>query len=71
MTSGILWLVGFAALVGAVLGDALRTSSGRLAFLRSWAYYTLGVAGVMLLGLLTGQFARSGLCATVWYSECN
>ena len=71
MTNALPWLIGFAALVGAALADALRNTPGTVSFVRSWVLYTVSVIALVSLGVLFGQFARAGLCGTVWYAACN
>ena len=57
--------------LAAVLAAALGNFSNAPGFLKYWAIYTLGVAGLTLLGALLGLVMRSALCASVWYAECG
>ena len=72
MNLGIVtFVVTLSAPIGAVVAAAVGRRPGVLGFMKSWAVYGFGLAGLFLGAVFAGSVARSALCATVWYAECS
>ena len=67
----VTFILTLSAPIGAVVAAALGGKPSVLGFVKSWAVYGFGLAGILFAAVFAGQVARSAMCASVWYAECS